>query len=284
MILKKFPNEIMIEATNCCNNMCFFCGSMVSKRPRGYINSNLMYKLIDEAYREGARKISFHGMGEPLMCKDLAGYVEAAKRAGYKYIYLDTNGVLATPEIMFPVIDAGLDSLKFSIHAATKETYQKITNNDAFCQVKENFIKTSDYIKNTDSSCKLIAYFAESTINCTEKEAFLNIFEQYATELWIKPIHNASGAKPENANLSVDGDVVATKKLPCIDLNRMIINWEGKAIACCTDWTGSLIYGDVNTCSLQELWNCEKILEIRKSQEELIGLNEICRKCAGMMY
>ena len=260
---KNFPTEVMIEATNCCNNRCFFCGSLVSKRKRGYIDEQLMLRLISEAYDNGARKISFHGMGEPCLCKSLANYVCAAKREGYTYIYLDTNGALATPEIIFPVIDEGLDSLKFSIHAATSETYKKITDNDVFEQVKENFIRVGNYIKENNINCKLIGYFAESTINCEEREAFKNMFELYASELWISPIHNASGVKPDNCNFSV-------------------INWEGKAIACCTDWTGSLIYGDANMCSLKELWNCENVLQIRKEQEEIECLNEICKKCTGM--
>ncbi len=282
MYEKKFPMEIMIEATNCCNNKCFFCGSLVSERKRGFIDEQLMLRLISEAYDHGARKISFHGMGEPCLCKSLADYVGAAKRKGYTYIYLDTNGSLAVPEVIFPVIDAGLDSLKFSIHAATGETYKKITNNDVFDQVKENFVKVSNYIKEKKINCKLIGYFAESTINCNELEAFKSMFKSYASELWIRPIHNASGTKPDNSNFSIDKNIASTKKIPCIDLDRMIINWEGKAIACCTDWTGSLIYGDANIYSLEELWNCEKILQIRKEHANIENLNEICKKCAGM--
>lgn len=281
MYEKEFPTEIMIEATNCCNNKCFFCGSLVSKRKRGYMDEQLMLRLISEAYENGARKISFHGMGEPCLCKNLANYVGVAKRKGYTYIYLDTNGALATPEVIFPVIDEGLDSLKFSIHAATSETYKKITNNDVFQQVKDNFIKVSNYIKENNNSCKLIGYFAESITNCNELDAFKDMFEPYASELWIAPIHNASGVKPDNSRYSVNNDVVAMKKLPCIELDRMIINWEGKAIACSTDWTGSLIYGDANISMLKDLWNCEKVLQIREEHEDIKNLNKICKKCVG---
>lgn len=66
-----------------------------------------MLRLISEAYDDGARKISFYGMGEPCLCESLANYVGAAKRKGYTYIYLDTSGALATPEVIFPVIDGG---------------------------------------------------------------------------------------------------------------------------------------------------------------------------------
>lgn len=279
---RKFPKEIMIEATNCCNNKCFFCGSTVSNRRKGYMDAELMQRLILEGYENGARKISFHGMGEPCLCEELSTYVGLAKKIGYTYIYLDTNGILATPEVIFPVIESGLDSLKFSIHAATAETYKKITDNDAFKSVVDNLKKTSDFIKETGMNCKLIAYFAESTLNSGEADIFKQTFEPYVNEVWITPIHNASGAKEENILYSINNDVSAMRALPCSDLKRMIINWEGNAIACCTDWTDALVYGSVYESSLKELWNCETINRIREEQKRVDTLRDICKKCMGI--
>lgn len=277
-----FPREIMIEATNICNNKCFFCGSTISDRKRGIIDSSLMERLIAEAYDLGARVISFHGMGEPCICKELASFVKLSKLTGYEYIYLDTNGVLATPEVINPVIDAGLDSLKFSIHAACAETYKKITNNDAFALVFENFKSVSEYICEMKYPCKLISYFAESIINQDEKKAFEQKFAPYASDIWIRPIHNGSGVKTDNISYAVTKKINAMTGLPCKEIyNRMIINWEGYAIACSTDWTGKLIYGDANMSSLSELWNCEQIKRIRWEHEEYNRLNEICRTCIG---
>ena len=90
----------------------------------------------------------------------------------------------------------------------------------------------------------------------------------------------ASGTKLDNSDFSTNVNIASTKKLPCAELDRMIINWEGKAIACSTDWSGSLIYGDANISSLKELWNCEEILKIRKEHENIELLNNICKKCA----
>ncbi len=43
----------------------FFCGSNASDRKRGQIDEKIMSRLINEAYMNGSRKISFHGMGNP---------------------------------------------------------------------------------------------------------------------------------------------------------------------------------------------------------------------------
>lgn len=279
---KMFPNEIMIEATNICNNKCFFCGSNSSDRKKGKMDENLMLRLIREAYKNGARKISFHGMGEPCLCNKLINYVAEAKKIGYTYIYLDTNGILATSEVMIPIIEAGLDSLKFSIHAATSDTYKRITNNDAFELVADNFKKLGIYIKEQNKDCKLIGYFAESTLNSKETNAFVELFEPYATDIWIKPIHNGSGVMNENKKYAVNENVAAMKEFPCSELKRMIINWEGDAIACSTDWTGSLKYGNVKDYSLKELWNCEQINAIRREHQSVKTLREICKMCIGV--
>lgn len=67
---------------------------------------------------------------------------------------------------------------------------------------------------------------------------------------------------------------------PCHELfDRMFINWEGKAAACCTDWTGELVYGDAHNSDLQELWNNKEISELRGIHNSSGELNQICNEC-----
>ncbi len=280
-----FPKEIMIEATNHCNNKCFFCASPVSNRKKGYINKNKAIHLINESYELGCRKISFHGMGEPFLCKDIHLFVEEAKRVGFKYVYLDTNGTIAGKGRVESVLDAGLDSIKFSVHAASAETFYKITNNDSYDTVLENAKYVSKYIREHGLKCKTIAYFALSSINANEADTFKEIFDDIFSEVWIRPIHNGSGMRLENARFSVNEDeFVTTKEYPCKELlNRIIINWEGKAIACSTDWTGALVYGDTNNESLSELWNNNSISEIRAMHNCIDTLPKVCAKCMGVV-
>ena len=279
-----FPKEIMVEATNFCNCRCFFCGSLNSKRERGYIDPVLAEDIIKKAYDYGARKISFHCMGEPFLCKDLAKYVSIAKMKGYTYIYLDTNGVFATPDRVFPVLDAGLDSLKFSIHAATPETHKQITGIDGFEKIVDNLENVHAYIEKKKLSCKLIAYQAISKINQHEVEGFYNLMNPLVDEVWTRPIHNGSGVRLENSKYSIGEKEYAMKESPCRELYcRMIIDWQGKSIACSTDWTGTLVYGDAKEDDLLNLWNNETIWLIRKQHERKETLPNICAKCMMAM-
>ncbi len=273
----------MIEATNHCNNKCFFCASPVSTRKRGFIEPDLAIRLIREAYDAGCRKISFHGMGEPFLCKELSRYISEAKKTGYTYIYLDSNGILAREGTVEAVLDAGLDSLKFSIHAATAGTFSKITGNDSFDTVFNNVKYISSYIKAHDLKCRTIAYFALSSINEGEEEMFHQMMSPYFDHVWVRPIHNGSGMRLDNQKYSVKQDSFAGMSgLPCKELyDRIIVNWEGKAIACSTDWSGTLVYGDTKENSLMELWNSTKILELRRKHDKKETLPDICKKCMG---
>lgn len=276
----EFPKEIMIEVTNSCNCKCFFCGSNNSIRKKGFIEEALAERLIKEAYNYGARKISFHGMGEPFLSNKLAKYVSIAKKEGYTYIYLDTNGIVATPEKTIPVLDAGLDSLKFSIHAATAETHKRIVGVDGYEILIENLRAAREYIEKEKISCKLIAYQAISTLNCHEIDAFRALMQPLVDEVWSRPIHNGSGARPENKTYSTGAQETTMKELPCKELyQRIIITWEGKAIACSTDWTGTLVYGDAKQNDLLALWNSDELWAIRRKHENRNTLPSICSKC-----
>lgn len=96
-----------------------------------------MERLISTLARLGINKIRFTG-GEPLLRSDIAELVGAAKRTpGIKTVSLTTNGVLLHRHID-ALLDAGLDSLNFSIDTLDRDRYHAITRRDLFDQAKEN--------------------------------------------------------------------------------------------------------------------------------------------------
>lgn len=286
----EFPKKLMLEVTNVCNNRCSFCASQVSTRKRGMIDTEFAKRVIKEAYGLGTREICMHSMGEPLLHKDLAMLTEFAKGVGYEYIYMDTNGILATPDVINPVIDAGIDSLKFSINAASAEVYKKINGTDNFIKVFDNFKRVSEYINSKNKKVKLIAYMAESIINEQEHNDFIEIFSKYASDVWINPIHNSSGVMTDTNKEIAINNKLAENRCSMDPFNRMVITWEGKAIGCCTDWNEGLVYADINVEGLEESWNNDKIQKIRNEINKVVNdktindkakneINLTCRKC-----
>lgn len=280
-IIMPFPKKMMLEVTNYCNNRCVFCASPCSDRKRGMVDKDFAMDKLKEAYDLGVREVGFHGMGEPFLYKNLGTLVEYAKKIGYSYIYLDTNGILAKPKVVNPVIDAGLDSIKFSIHAITSDTYYKVNQTDNFNLVKENLERLYQYKKENGLDFKLVTFFAENIYNTHEKELFREEMSKYS-EVWISPIHNAAGNREsENRDIAITENISAWKGKMCTEpFSRLTIAWNGDVMACCTDWTGQLVYGNAMDCKLDEIWNNERIKKIRESLLKR-QTNMICNSCIG---
>ena len=132
-----FPREVFFDLNNTCNSRCFFCSNSKIAKP-AYLDKKLSFKLLRDFFECGAREIAFHATGEPFLRRDLAEFVQEAKHIGYNYIFLDSNGILATAKRAQPVLEAGLDSIKFSINAGTRQSYKKVHGVDHFNQVIKN--------------------------------------------------------------------------------------------------------------------------------------------------
>jgi molybdenum cofactor biosynthesis enzyme MoaA len=85
------------------------------KRKIGKIEPEFVKNILRQAYELRTREVGFYATGEPFLVKELPEFIALAKSTGYGYVYLTPNGAVATPERIRAVIDAGLDSIKFSI-------------------------------------------------------------------------------------------------------------------------------------------------------------------------
>ncbi|MDR2440199.1 MAG: radical SAM protein, partial [Planctomycetaceae bacterium] len=143
------PVKLMLELTNICNHRCIFCSNSKMTRPRGIIKTSLALRLLSEAAEFGVKELSLVATGEPFAFPDIADVIKAAKQFGYTYIYVTTNGGVASEEKLRSVIDAGLDSIKFSFNAGTRETYYKIHGQDNFDKVMQRIKFVVDYRRKT---------------------------------------------------------------------------------------------------------------------------------------
>lgn len=128
---------LQMEVTNACNHRCVFCPNEDSSRKRRMLDVNLARRVMEECvgFLGNNKKICFHMNGEPLLYKPLPELVAYSKELGYDYSFVTTNGSVATDELLTELFEAGLDSIKFSINAGTRETYRKIHGADDFDNV-----------------------------------------------------------------------------------------------------------------------------------------------------
>lgn len=132
------PVIFEIETTRLCNMrppcvMC--CKSLYDDKPS---SSRAPLNIINKfaTYLKGANFISLHGLGEPLLCKNLFDILAIA---GQKpYTMFNTNGLLLSKQKSKELISKGLKEINFSIDAAYSKTYDKIRKESTFIRLKDN--------------------------------------------------------------------------------------------------------------------------------------------------
>ncbi|HNW94411.1 MAG TPA: radical SAM protein, partial [bacterium] len=136
------PRQLKIEMTNICNQRCVYCPNRDMRRAKGFIDAELVRSVVREAKELAINEIGFYTTGESLLHPQLPELIRYAKEQGIPYTFLDTNGALLTPDRAAALMDAGLDSLKYSCSAGTRETYRAIHGCDDFDRVLEHMRAT----------------------------------------------------------------------------------------------------------------------------------------------
>ncbi len=118
------PQVVFIEVTNRCNLLCETC-------PRTYFDREPLKSLTFDEFVQIAeqfpqmRRALLHGVGEPLLNKELPRIIRYLKARNVEVI-INSNGTLLTPAWQTALIESGLDEYRCSIDGATPETYARI--------------------------------------------------------------------------------------------------------------------------------------------------------------
>jgi MoaA/NifB/PqqE/SkfB family radical SAM enzyme len=130
------PVCLYLETTNRCNLLCTTCPRTYQQlEPEADMPWSLFTSLIDQ-YPNIARVV-LHGIGEPMLVKDLAQRV-AYLKARNIYTLFNTNGTLLTKANGRALIEAGLDELRVSLDAAEAEVFQMVRGKDFFSKIVAN--------------------------------------------------------------------------------------------------------------------------------------------------
>lgn len=110
-----------------CNAKCLFCSQDFEWRKEP--NDLPFEKAVEHmylAYKNGYRRLGFTG-GEPTIRRELPNLIALARKIGYGYVRIQTNGVrIADFDYVKTLADAGLTFVKYSIHGHTAELHDRL--------------------------------------------------------------------------------------------------------------------------------------------------------------
>jgi MoaA/NifB/PqqE/SkfB family radical SAM enzyme len=130
------PVCIYLEVTNRCNLLCETCPRTFEVlEPPADMTWELFRSIIDQV--PGLVRVVLHGVGEPMLVKDLPRMVRHLKERGI-YVLFNTNGTLLAPRKRREIIETGLDELRVSLDAAEAETFLRVRGKNMFDRIIHN--------------------------------------------------------------------------------------------------------------------------------------------------
>jgi molybdenum cofactor biosynthesis enzyme MoaA len=281
----KFPKNAMVELTAGCNHSCIFCTNPRMKIKSSRLDIELFRNFIKEGTTLGLKEVGFYMRGEPLLDKRLKSFIEIASNGGVEYIYITTNGALASLSNVKKLVDAGLTSIKFSINAASRENYKLTHGKDDFDKVIKNLKEIYEYRNKYKVNLKLMASFVVTKFTEEEIEEYKRVVVPFVDDTKILGVHGQMGQSLEELKLLESSKLTAPfdkidKAKPCPMLwNRIHLTQDGMLSLCCVDYDNKLIYANLNEESLKEAWNNKIINEMRRKHivQDLKGT--LCYNC-----
>lgn len=271
----QYPSAVHIETLNFCNAKCVMCPATTTGRVRGTMTDATFNRILAQILEMPERpSVTLHGTGEPLLYKKLGDRIRALTRHGIT-VNLTTNGALLTRMRAFDVLDAGVNSIEFSIESLDKEVFEKIRVGLDLDEVIANLLSCIELRNRLNPACTIKMIFIAHEDNKASLSKYLEFCRQNLAErdvLTLVPRHNFAHG--------FDSEVPATSD-PCgFPISSVNIQHDGIINLCCVDSEQEHPLGDVNKNTITEIFNDAPYGAVRAAHAEgRRGSIALCASC-----
>lgn len=268
-----------IEATNRCNALCHFCPR--DRMPKlGIMQRPTFEKALERLVAHpDSLSVSFCGFGEPLLNPDLAYFVRRTRAEGL-HTTLTTNASLLDREQTEALLDAGLNSIVFSI-SDLGEDYEEVYNLDYERTAAniDNFLAENE---RRGRPCFTYVSVVRHDINYDKVHEYRRYWKGKGVNRVILFAENNRGGSLERGHLFQGNEQYVGRAqeileesgasaLCQIPFESILVSWEGFYLLCCQEWEKRMPLGHINEHSVSQV-------DQVKYRTVAAG-NPICRDC-----
>jgi len=293
------PKSVKIELTGRCNYRCGFCAlRMRDEQPKVSEDMGIDFfkKITAQMHEAGVEEIGIFYLGESLMAPELA--VQAVQwlkwDLGMPYVFLTTNGSLAGERVIHALMNAGLDSLKFSINASDDEQFEEVmgVKPKLYEQALVNLRRTKEIRDRCKYKTRLYASSIKYDGDQQERMETLvkERVEPFVDEHYWLPLYSMGsvatereaelGYKPTAGNQGRIGGLVSP--LPCWSaFTEGHVRADGVVSLCCFDADGRFQVGNLHDDDWMTVWNNEQFTGIREAHLKKDLSGTVCEECVA---
>jgi MoaA/NifB/PqqE/SkfB family radical SAM enzyme len=291
------PRSVKIELTGRCNYRCGFCALRTRKeQPKGDMSFKLFRIITRQMRNAGVDEIGTFYLGESTMAPDLL--VDAIKwckqTLQIPYVFLTTNGSKCDPVLVTRLMEAGLDSIKFSVNAYGEQQFVEVMGVAArFWKIAIGNIEQARIVRDR-GGFKCGIYASSIQYDGEQAEQMRAVLDQYVfpfvdQHYWLPLYSMGSLATEREAELGYrptagnQGRVGALRDpLPCWSaFTEGHVTADGILSACCFDADGRWHMGDLNETPFMEAWNGEKFQALRAAHLRKDVIGTPCQACVA---
>ena len=286
-VLAPAPKSIKVSLDDACQFRCGFCSrkDVTDAVGSGAMSWGTYTRLVDEMVREGIAELGLFYIGEPMMAKDLVAAVRYAKAAGIEYVFLTTNGALATRAKVEELMDAGLDSLKFSFNYADGAQIKEVAgvSERNFEKIVRNIREAREVKDEGGYGCGIYAssIMLDGEQGERMKEAVKRV-QPYLDEHYWLPLFSFGGQTDFGAPVRGNPGRLDNMRdpLPCWAVfSEGHVTSGGDISLCCFDSHHRWVVGNLATSSFMDAWNCQAAQELRAAHLKKDVTGTACEHC-----
>lgn len=282
------PRSVKIEITATCNYSCTFCTKSLQSTS-GHMDRALYSRLIREMRDAGVEELGVFYIGESFTCKWLPDAIREAKELGFPYVFLTTNGSAATRERVRECMDAGLDSLKFSLNFHSQEQLADVARvSPIFWRRAIDNLKAAREVRDAGGyACRI--YASSIKFDGDQGAAMQAVVDEvapYVDEHYWLPLFGMNGASAAAGMQPGPGNPgrldAMRPPLPCWAVfTEGHIDKDGGLIACCFGDAqgGGLNMADLTQVSFIEGWNSAAFKALRAAHLRKDVRGTACEGC-----
>ena len=287
------PRSVKIELTARCNFNCSFCATGYKLRDKRDMDWDFYVKLLKELKTAGVEELGMFYLGESFLLPWLPDAIKAAKDEGFDYVFLTTNGSLASPDKVKACMEAGLDSLKFSLNYADEEQFKSIAlvKGRLFQDLVTNVKAAHEVREAGKHECGLYgSYIRYDGDQGVRMKAMVDELEPYLDEVYALPLYSQAdlvsvdekergwdirGGNPGRAD-------AMRSAMPCWSLfTEARVTYEGHLSACCFDHDGRFRMGDLNEIPFMQAWTSPEFQALRQAHLNGDVSETVCQDCVS---
>ena len=270
-----FPRSILVETTLRCPADCVFCpNKKITGRPED-MPWELFRQIVDECRDRGVEEYHPFINGEPLASpylEDALAYIRRVLPEAAVHIY--TNGYLLDNSTGEMLLRNNVSEVHFSIDGVSKNVYEQHRRGLVYERVMSNVMGFLARLQKHSTRVGTRVVMTMTPDNETEVAAFRQLWEGLVDIVDVIPCDGRGG----EGRLPAYRDA---RKMGCFHVNyRAYILTDGSVVACCKDWAGYSVLGNVKDSSLESIWNSVEYRQLRLDVSHGVFANfEVCRRC-----